>query len=307
MESARIGNGTLPISDKPSKPLAACPAIAYGEEPVQELKLIIGNHNYSSWSLRPWLMLRFHEIPFQCHRISLFTEKMERELAPYFSDNKVPVLIDGETEIWDSLAILEYLAERKPTPVIHHDIKPANLVLDKHGGDIRLVDFGTAQVRLAAQADARIGMHRSSIFGTAGYAPPEQYQGKSVPQSDVFALAATMYHLLTDDDPQQHPMSFPWPASLPAGLERAMARAVEPDLRKRSTHMWTQDGSRRYPLLWAHPASRALPGFYEARQGQWPRPYLFGMSKAAKPYLSCGSSPARCGVGPGEDGETAMK
>lgn len=81
---------------------------------MSALKLVIGNHNYSSWSLRPWLMLRFHEIPFECHRVSLFTETMERELAPYFSDNKVPVLVDGGEEVWDSLAILEYLAERFP-------------------------------------------------------------------------------------------------------------------------------------------------------------------------------------------------
>ena len=81
---------------------------------MSELKLIIGNRNYSSWSLRPWLMLRFHEIPFESHRVSLFVETMERELAAYFSDTKVPVLIDGKTEVWDSLAILEYLAERFP-------------------------------------------------------------------------------------------------------------------------------------------------------------------------------------------------
>jgi serine/threonine protein kinase/DNA-directed RNA polymerase subunit RPC12/RpoP len=138
--------------------------------------------------------------------------------------------------------ILEYLESRKPTPVIHHDIKPANLVVDRHTGDIRLVDFGTAQVRLGRpgehggdlpDASARLG--QASIFGTIGYAPPEQYQGRSVPKSDVYALAATIYHLLTDDDPQQHPMSFPWPGSLDRPLTRALSRAVEPDLRKRSS------------------------------------------------------------------------
>jgi serine/threonine protein kinase len=131
--------------------------------------------------------------------------------------------------------ILEYLAQRTPTPVIHHDIKPANLVLDKNTGDVRLVDFGTAQARLAAQVDVKPGLHKSSIFGTIGYAPPEQYQGKSVPKSDVYALAATMYHLLTDDDPQNHPMSFPWPTSLERRLVRALNRAIEPDLRRRSS------------------------------------------------------------------------
>jgi hypothetical protein len=131
--------------------------------------------------------------------------------------------------------ILEYLEAHKPTPVIHHDIKPANMVLDKHTGDIRLVDFGTAQAQLAAQADLGTALRKPSIFGTMGYAPPEQYQGTSVPKSDVYALAATMYHLLTDDDPQQHPMAFPWPASLGRSLIQALDMAVEPDPRKRSS------------------------------------------------------------------------
>jgi serine/threonine protein kinase len=131
--------------------------------------------------------------------------------------------------------ILEYLEGRKPIPVVHHDIKPANLVLDKHTGDIRLVDFGTAQTRLMGQLDPKVALAKSSIFGTMGYAPPEQYQGKSIPRSDIYALAATMYHLLTDDDPQNHPMSFPWPASLDGPLARVLGKAVEPDPQKRST------------------------------------------------------------------------
>ncbi|MEA3292064.1 MAG: glutathione S-transferase, partial [Pseudomonadota bacterium] len=58
--------------------------------------------------------LRHHDIPFAVHRIPLFTETMRTELADRFSNYKVPVLLDGELEIWDSLAILEYLAERYP-------------------------------------------------------------------------------------------------------------------------------------------------------------------------------------------------
>ena len=60
------------------------------------------------------MFLEHHGIPFESKRISLFTETMEAEMTPYFSGGKVPVLRDGGLEVWDSLAILEYLAERFP-------------------------------------------------------------------------------------------------------------------------------------------------------------------------------------------------
>lgn len=81
---------------------------------MTELTLVIGNQNYSSWSLRPWLFLVHHAIPFKIKKVSLFTDSMERDLAVHFSDNKVPILIDDDLEVWDSLAILEYLVERFP-------------------------------------------------------------------------------------------------------------------------------------------------------------------------------------------------
>ncbi|HHH38942.1 MAG TPA: glutathione S-transferase family protein [Sedimenticola sp.] len=81
---------------------------------MTELTLTIGNKNYSSWSLRPWLFLSHHGIPFREHPVSLLPENMAREMQSYFSDGKVPVLREGEIEVWDSLAILEYLAERFP-------------------------------------------------------------------------------------------------------------------------------------------------------------------------------------------------
>lgn len=81
---------------------------------MSDLQLVIGNCNYSSWSLRPWFFLAYHGVDFEVKRVSLFTETMEKELEPYFSDGKVPVLRDGDLEVWDTLAILEYLAERFP-------------------------------------------------------------------------------------------------------------------------------------------------------------------------------------------------
>lgn len=112
--------------------------------------------------------------------------------------------------------VLEYLAQRKPSPVVHHDIKPPNVLLDTNNGEVRLVDFGTAKARLLQQPGGGVGLQKSSIYGTSGYAPPEQYQGQSESRSDVYALAATLYHLATDDDPRDHPFSFPRLAQLGA-------------------------------------------------------------------------------------------
>lgn len=78
------------------------------------LSLVIGNKNYSSWSFRPWLFLKYHEIEFEEIRIPLYQEDSKAKILQYSPSGKVPVLLDGELRIWDSLAILEYLAERFP-------------------------------------------------------------------------------------------------------------------------------------------------------------------------------------------------
>jgi serine/threonine protein kinase len=130
--------------------------------------------------------------------------------------------------------VLEYLADR-PTPVVHHDIKPANLIVDRTSGEVRLVDFGTAQTRTPWATRARLGQGASSSFGTQGYAAPEQFQGHSEPRSDVYALAATVYHVLTDQDPGEHLFQFPGLEALPDPLADALRRALRPELQRRST------------------------------------------------------------------------
>jgi glutathione S-transferase len=79
------------------------------------LKLVIGNKNYSSWSMRPWLALRATGIAFEEVVIPLYTGAADKQRILNFSHSgKVPVLIEGDVTIWDSLAIIEYLAERFP-------------------------------------------------------------------------------------------------------------------------------------------------------------------------------------------------
>lgn len=78
---------------------------------MSDLTLVIGNKNYSSWSLRPWIFLRHFNIPFQEQRVALYTDSTKDALKNFRSNSKVPTLIDGDLEVWDSLAILEYLSE----------------------------------------------------------------------------------------------------------------------------------------------------------------------------------------------------
>jgi glutathione S-transferase len=79
-----------------------------------DLELVIGNKNYSSWSLRPWLAMKHTAIPFVERRIALYQADSRRRVLEHSPSGKVPVLRDGTTTVWDSLAILEYLAEKFP-------------------------------------------------------------------------------------------------------------------------------------------------------------------------------------------------
>jgi glutathione S-transferase len=78
------------------------------------MTLVIGNKNYSSWSLRPWLFLKHYGITFDEIKISLAQADSKSRILGFSPSGKVPVLIDGGLKVWDSLAIMEYLAERFP-------------------------------------------------------------------------------------------------------------------------------------------------------------------------------------------------
>jgi glutathione S-transferase len=82
---------------------------------VSELKLVIGNKNYSSWSLRPWLAMKVAGIAFTEVRIPLYGSASKEKILAFSPAGKVPCLVDGELRVWDSLAICEYLAEKHPS------------------------------------------------------------------------------------------------------------------------------------------------------------------------------------------------
>ncbi|WIY51457.1 glutathione S-transferase family protein [Devosia sp. YIM 151766] len=82
------------------------------------MKLLIGNRNYSTWSLRPWLVMRHFEIPFEDEVFQLSGPDWREKIAARSPTGKVPVLIDGDLAVPETIAIIEYLAERFPDKAI---------------------------------------------------------------------------------------------------------------------------------------------------------------------------------------------
>ncbi|UBF25570.1 protein kinase [Kovacikia minuta CCNUW1] len=128
------------------------------------------------------------------------------------------------------LQILVYLHELSP-PVLHRDIKPSNLIL---GADqqIHLVDFG------AVQDQAAVTGMTFTVVGTSGYTPLEQFWGRAVPASDLYALGATLIHLLTGVAPSELPqknlqIQFSDRVSLPSNIVLWIQKLVQPDIEQR--------------------------------------------------------------------------
>ena len=126
--------------------------------------------------------------------------------------------------------LLCYLHERDE-PVIYRDLKPANVLLrdPEHGTPdgawpLAVVDFGIARPLRHGEV--------GTVIGTPGYAPPEQYQGLATPQSDIYALGATLHRLLTGYDPEQGaPFTFPPVLERNPHLSPGLAAVVERAIR----------------------------------------------------------------------------
>ena len=96
--------------------------------------------------------------------------------------------------------VLGFLHDHKPEPIVFRDMKPSNIMINSYG-HVVLIDFGIAKTFQVGQ--------KGTMIGTEGYSPPEQYKGEAGPLSDIYALGATLHHLLTRRDPRlEAPFSF---------------------------------------------------------------------------------------------------
>lgn len=146
-------------------------------------------------------------------------ESLDKILLEYGAQPEEKV-INWAMQIADALS---YLHAQKP-PIIYRDMKPANVML-KPEGNIKIIDFGIArEYKEQNLAD-------TTVLGTKGYAPPEQYSGQTDPRSDIFALGMTMHHLLTGVDPRNGEPYAPvrqWNPELSEGIEIIIDKCVEP-------------------------------------------------------------------------------
>lgn len=146
-------------------------------------------------------------------------ESLDKILNEYGAQPE-EMVVNWAKQLCDALS---YLHSQKPS-IIYRDMKPANVML-KPEGNIKIIDFGIArEYKEQNLAD-------TTVLGTKGYAPPEQYSGQTDPRSDIFALGMTMHHLLTGVDPRNGEPYAPvrqWNPELSEGIEIIIDRCVEP-------------------------------------------------------------------------------
>jgi len=169
----------------------------------------------------------------ESNRLYLVMEFIEgKDLDEIIEESPGPlsqeVVVDWAIQVCD---VLSYLHNHKPQPYVFRDLKPSNIMLNEQGR-IVVIDFGIAKVFQRGQ--------RGTMIGTAGYPPPEQYRGDAEPRGDIYALGATMHHLLTKRDPRlEPPFSFhehpirSINSAVSEALDRTIMKALEYDIDKR--------------------------------------------------------------------------
>ncbi|MBF0678583.1 MAG: glutathione S-transferase family protein [Devosia sp.] len=133
------------------------------------MKLLIGNRNYSTWSLRPWLVLRHFEIPFEDEVLQLSGPRWRELIAERSPTGKVPVLVDGDLIIPETIAIIEYLADRFPElPIWPRDFRDRALAraaaAEMHGGFSALRNHAPMNLRASHPGKVDVDAVRGDLL-----------------------------------------------------------------------------------------------------------------------------------------------
>lgn len=206
-------------------------------------------------------------------------QTVEAKLSATGGRLEQPEVIDLALQICDAL---DYLHTRT-TPVIYRDLKPSNLMVTPEG-KVKLIDFGIA----------RHFARKGTTVGTIGYAAPEQYQGESEPRSDLYALGATLHHLLSGRDPTRFPFHFPPLSTLVPGCDPKLEKLVSEALRREPTERLAsaKEFARRLRLIRAaEPQRGPAPASIQASRGMQNCPRCAAQIPAdASPCPSCGEA-----------------
>ncbi|HET9109493.1 MAG TPA: serine/threonine-protein kinase, partial [Ktedonobacterales bacterium] len=185
-------------------------------------------------------------------------ETLEQKLTAAKAPLPEALVLGWARQLSDALG---YLHQRRP-PIIFRDLKPANVMVTKKG-EVKLIDFGIARVFSPRST------RDTQALGTPGYAPPEQYgNAQTDPRADVYALGATLYHLLTNYDVGRTPFSLPPLRSRNPAVSERTAAAIERATRldREQRYRDTIDFARDLGLGARAGAQSATAG--QARQGQ---------------------------------------
>lgn len=187
--------------------------------------------------------------------------------------------------------VLHYLHSQNP-PIIYRDLKPANIMVVEGTERIKLIDFGIARFHKAGK------VRDTEAFGTAGYAPPEQYgKGQTDQRSDIYALAATLHHVSSEHDPSLSPFNWlpvrRYNAALSTRLESALQRALslDPTMRFGSMRDFAYALGISLPDV-AHPDNKAVQAPAPIHAAQPQPPAQTRQSRRKQPVVISTPAPA---------------
>ncbi|MHC9542417.1 MAG: serine/threonine protein kinase [Vulcanimicrobiota bacterium] len=155
-----------------------------------------------------------------------------KSLESLLKEEGRPLDVERTVEIAEELvSILSYLHDQNPRPLIFRDLKPSNIMITGKGR-LRLIDFGIARYHSPGKQKDTL------VYGTPGFSPPEQYGlGQTDERSDIYAYGATLYYLLTGEEPLQFCFNFPQLRSInsavPGKLESLVMKCLSRDKTRR--------------------------------------------------------------------------